>query len=107
MHPGSTQPSVVNISLVRLTWEQCCELLSSTLDLSGTPAAKGIADPIRQKGVDNLRLQPQDGRPQPAKLRTFLRCKIYSYQWSQDGKNLAFVRAESPSGLVLIQEGQK
>ena len=42
-----------------------------------------------------------------AAITNFSALKIYSYQWSQDGKNIAFVRGESPSDLVLIQDAQK
>ena len=71
-----------------------------------SPDGKGVAYPIREKGVDNLRLQPLDGGP-GRQITHFSALKIYSYQWSQDGKNLAFVRGESPSDLVLIQDAQK
>jgi eukaryotic-like serine/threonine-protein kinase len=71
-----------------------------------SPDGKGVAYPIREKGVDNLWLQPLDGGP-GRQITNFSALKIYSYQWSQDGKNLAFVRGESPSDLVLIQDAQK
>ena len=41
------------------------------------------------------------------KITNFSALKIYSYQWSQDGKNLALVRGESQSDLVLIHDSQK
>jgi len=71
-----------------------------------SPDGKGIVYPIREKGVDNLWLQPLDGGP-GRQITNFSALKIYSYQWSQDGKSLAFVRGESPSDLVLIQDAQK
>ena len=71
-----------------------------------SPDGKGVAYPIREKGVDNLWLQPLDGGP-GRRITNISALKIYSYQWSQDGKNLAFVRGESPSDLVLIQAAQK
>jgi Tol biopolymer transport system component len=71
-----------------------------------SPDGKGVAYPIREKGVDNLWLQPLDGGP-GRQITNFSALKIYSYQWSQDGKNLALVRGESPSDLVLIQDAQK
>ena len=71
-----------------------------------SPDGKGVVYPIREKGVDNLWLQPLDGGP-GRQITNFSALKIYSYQWSQDGKNLAFVRGESPSDLVLIQDSQK
>ena len=71
-----------------------------------SPDGKGIVYPVREKGVDNLWLQPLDGRP-GRELTNFTSLKIYSYQWSPDGKSLALVRGDSPSDLVLIQESQK
>jgi eukaryotic-like serine/threonine-protein kinase len=71
-----------------------------------SPDGKGVVYPIREKGVDNLWLQPLDGGP-GRQITNFTALKIYSYQWSHDGKNLAFVRGESPTDLVLIQDTQK
>jgi Tol biopolymer transport system component len=71
-----------------------------------TPDGKGIVYPIREKGVDNLWVQPLDGGP-GRQLTNFTALKIYSYQWAADGKNLALVRGDSPSDLVLIQDSQK
>jgi len=71
-----------------------------------SPDGKGIVYPIREKGVDNLWVQPLDGGP-GRQLTNFAALKIYSYQWSPDGKSLALVRGDSPSDLVLIQDSQK
>jgi len=71
-----------------------------------SPDGKGIVYPIREKGVDNLWQQPLDGGP-GRQITNFPSLKIYSYQWSPDGKSLALVRGDSPSDLVLIQDGQK
>ncbi len=70
-----------------------------------SPDGKGIVYPIREKGVDNLWMQPLDGGP-GRQLTNFTALKIYSYQWSPDGKSLALVRGDSPSDLVLIQDSQ-
>ncbi|HLZ39674.1 MAG TPA: protein kinase [Candidatus Sulfotelmatobacter sp.] len=70
-----------------------------------SPDGKGIVYPVREKGVDNLWLQPLDGGPS-RQLTNFASLKIYSYQWSPDGKSLALVRGDSPSDLVLIQNSQ-
>jgi len=67
-----------------------------------SPDSKGIVYPVREKGVDNLWLQPLDGGP-GRQLTNFGSLKIYSYQWSPDGKSLALVRGDSPSDLVFIQ----
>jgi eukaryotic-like serine/threonine-protein kinase len=71
-----------------------------------SPDGKGIVYPVREKGVDNLWLQPLDGSP-GRRLTNFGFLKIYSYQWSPDGKSLALVRGDSPSDLVLIQNSQR
>jgi Tol biopolymer transport system component len=70
-----------------------------------SPDGKAIVYPIREKGVDNLWRQPLDGSP-VRQLTNFTSLKIYSYQWSPDGKSLALVRGDSPSDLVLIQNAQ-
>src|ERR1700690_265246 len=67
------------------------------------PDGKGFVYPVRDKGVDNLYLQPLDGSP-ARQLTNFTSLKIYSYQWSPDGKMLALVRGDSPSDLVLIKD---
>ncbi len=71
-----------------------------------SPDGKSIVYPIREKGVDNLWLQPLDGGP-GRQITNFASLKIYSYQWSPDGKSLALVRGDSPSDLVLIQDSQE
>jgi eukaryotic-like serine/threonine-protein kinase len=71
-----------------------------------SPDGKGIVYPVREKGLDNLWLQPLDGGP-GRQLTNFNLLRIYSYQWSRDGKSLALVRGDSPSDLVLIQNSQR
>ena len=71
-----------------------------------SPDGKGFVYPIRDKGVDNLYLQPLDGGA-GRQLTNFTSLKIYSYQWSADGKKLALVRGDTPSDLVLIKDAQK
>jgi len=73
---------------------------------SFSPDGKGIVYPIREKGVDNLWLQPLDGGA-GRQLTTFSSLKIYYYQWTVDGKSLALVRGDSPSDLVLIQDSRR
>lgn len=71
-----------------------------------SPDGKSAVYPIREKGVSNLWLQPLDGGP-GHQLTNFTSLKIYSYQWTSDGKGLALVRGDSPSDLVLIHDAQK
>jgi Tol biopolymer transport system component len=70
-----------------------------------SPDGKGFVYPIREKGVDNLYFQPLDGGT-GRQLTNFTSLKIYSYQWSLDGKSLALVRGDSPSDLVLIKDAK-
>jgi len=71
-----------------------------------SPDGKGIVYPIRDKGVDNLWLQPLEGG-NGRQITNFPSLKIYSYQWSPDGKRLALVRGDTLSDLVLIQDVNK
>jgi Tol biopolymer transport system component len=71
-----------------------------------SPDGRAIVYPIREHGTDNLWLQPLDGGPSRV-LTRFTSLRIYSYQWSVDGKRLALVRGDAPSDLVLIQETAK
>jgi serine/threonine protein kinase len=99
-----------NISLVSLDSGQVLRMFEYDPRRQGqprfSPDGKGIVYPVREKGVDNLWLQPLDGGP-GRELTNFASLKIYSYQWSPDGKSLALVRGDSPSDLVLIQETLK
>src|ERR1700694_980348 len=99
-----------NISLVSLDSGELLRTLEYDPRHEGqlrfSPDGKGIVYPVREKGVDNLWLQPLDGGP-GRELTNFTSLKIYSYQWSPNGKNLALVRGDSPSDLVLIQNSQR
>ena len=77
-----------------------------TGQLRFAPDGKAIVYAIREKDVDNLWLQPLDGNPGHP-LTNFDSRKIFSYQWSLDGKHLALVRGDSPSDVVLIQDAKK
>ncbi|MGA8151988.1 MAG: hypothetical protein WB952_13635 [Terriglobales bacterium] len=98
------------ISLVSLDSGQIQQTLQYDSRHSGqlrfSPDGKGIVYPVREKGVDNLWLQPIAGGV-GRQITNFSSLKIYSYQWSLDGKGLALVRGDSPSDLVLIQDAQK
>jgi len=99
-----------NISLVSLDSGQITKILQYDSRHIGplrlSPDGKSVVYPIREKGVDNLWLQPLDGSA-GHQLTNFPSLKIYSYQWSPDSKSLALVRGDSPSDLVLIQDTQK
>ncbi|HEX8816344.1 MAG TPA: protein kinase [Terriglobales bacterium] len=74
--------------------------------LSFAPDGKGVIYPVREKSVDNLWVQPIAGGP-AHQLTNFDSLKIYYYNWSLDGKSIAFVRGDTPSDLVLIQDTGK
>jgi len=99
-----------NITLVSLESGQVLRTFEYDLRHQGqlrfSPDGKGIVYPVRKKDVDNLWLQPLDGSV-GHQLTNFSSLKIYSYQWSPDGKSLALVRGDSPSDLVLIRDSQK
>ncbi|HTS56470.1 MAG TPA: protein kinase, partial [Terriglobales bacterium] len=98
------------ISLVSLDSGDILRTLDYDVRHSGplqfSPDGKGIVYPVREKGVDNLWLQPLDGSA-GRQLTNFTALRIYSYQWSPDGKSLALIRGDSPSDLVLIQNQKK
>ena len=99
-----------NISLISLSSGQ----VTRTFDydprhngtLQFTPDGKGIVYPIRDKAADNLWLQPLAGGS-GHQITNYTSLRIYSYQWSPDGKRLALVRGDTPSDLVLIQDVNK
>ena len=99
-----------NISLISLISRQITRTFEYDPRHNGSlqfsPDGKGIVYPIRDKGVDNLWLQPLDGGS-GHQVTNYTSLKIYSYQWSPDGKRLALVRGDSPSDLVLIQDVNK
>jgi Tol biopolymer transport system component len=71
-----------------------------------TPDGKGFVYPIRDKGVDNLWLQPLDSSP-GRQFTNFTSRKIYGYQWSADGQQLALMRGDAPSDLVLVGDARQ
>jgi serine/threonine protein kinase len=99
-----------NISLISLTAGQVTRSFdydprhNGTLEFS--PDGKGIVYPIRDKDADNLWLQPLEGGS-AHQITNYTSLRIYSYQWSPDGKRLALVRGDTPSDLVLIRDSKK
>jgi Tol biopolymer transport system component len=71
--------------------------------LSFTPDGKSIAYIIRDRGVDNIFVQPVDGSPGHA-ITNFTSDNISQFQWSPDGKTLAVARTHNTSDVVLLRE---
>ena len=57
-------------------------------------------------GVSNIWAQPLTGGP-PRPVTTFTFDRIFSYAWSRDGKQLAVVRGDTLSDVVLISGFQQ
>jgi len=67
---------------------------------------KAVVYTVRDKGVDNLWLQPLDGGP--GKLQTnFTSERIWDFHWSPDGSRLALVRGHFESDVVLMRDQGK
>ena len=99
-----------DISLINFETGQVMRTLQYDSRHSGqlrfSPDGKAIVYPIREKNVDNLWLQPLDGNT-ARYLTHFTSLRIASYRWSADGKQLAMVRGDAPSDLVLIQDSAR
>jgi Tol biopolymer transport system component len=99
-----------NISLLSLETGKIIRMMEYDPRQNGlvrfAPDGKSIVYVIREKGVDNLWSQPLDGG-RGHQLTNFTSLKIYSYQWSPDGKSLVFVRGDSPTDVALIQDQKK
>ncbi|MDE3136527.1 MAG: PD40 domain-containing protein, partial [Acidobacteriota bacterium] len=63
---------------------------------------KALSYKIREKGVDNIWIQPLDGKP-GHQLTKFTSEQIQEFQWSPDGKSLAVLRGHINSNVVLLQ----
>ena len=73
--------------------------------LSFSPDGKAVVYAIRENGVDNLWLQPLDGKP-GRQITTFGSEQIVEFHWSPDGKSLGILRGHTDSDVVLIRESE-
>ena len=67
------------------------------------PDGKGVAYLIREKGVDNLWVQPLDGSAK-RQLTHFSSELISSFAFSPDGGKVAFDRGHSESDAILLRD---
>jgi eukaryotic-like serine/threonine-protein kinase len=67
------------------------------------PSGKAIVYLIREKGVDNLWVQPLDGTPR-RQLTHFTAERISGYAFSKDGAQIGFKRGHNESDAVLLRD---
>ncbi|HYS23756.1 MAG TPA: hypothetical protein VER56_07460, partial [Candidatus Eisenbacteria bacterium] len=70
--------------------------------LAFMPSGKAILYAVREKGVDNLWVQPLDGSAR-RQLTHFTSEKIGGYKYSKDGTRLAVGRGHADSDAVLLR----
>jgi eukaryotic-like serine/threonine-protein kinase len=71
--------------------------------LAFTPDGKGIVYAVREKGVDNLWLQPLGGGAH-RQLTHFKKGKIFRFVYSLDGSKIAIEAGETESDAVLLHD---
>ena len=74
-------------------------------ELAYAPDGKGIAYLVREKGVDNLWLQPLDGGPH-RQLTHFKKDRIFRFVFSRDGSKIAIESGEQESDAVLLHDNR-
>ena len=72
-------------------------------ELAFTPDGKGVVYLVREKGVDNLWLQPLDGAPH-RQLTHFKKDKTFRFVFSPDGSKIAMECGELESDAVLLHD---
>jgi len=75
-------------------------------DPSFAPDGKGVVYVIREKGVDNLWLQPLDGKPHH-QLTHFKKDRIFRFVFSPDGSQIAIETGDVESDAVLLHDESK
>lgn len=74
--------------------------------LAFTPDGKGVVYVVREKGVDNLWLQPLGGAARRP-LTHFKKNQIFRYAYSPDGSKIAIESGETESDAVLLHDSSK
>jgi Tol biopolymer transport system component len=72
-------------------------------ELVFTPDGKAIVYVVREKGVDNLWLQPLDGKPR-RQLTHFKTNRSFRFAFSPDGSKIAMERGQTESDAVLLRD---
>jgi Tol biopolymer transport system component len=67
------------------------------------PDGKSVAYVIRDKGVDNIFVQPLNGSS-GHQITNFTSDHIAQFHWSPDGRTLAVVHTHNTSDVVLLRE---
>ena len=74
--------------------------------LTFAPDGKGAVYVVREKGVDNLWLQPLDGGPH-RQLTHFKKDKTFRFVFSPDGSKIAMECGEAESDAVMLHDESK
>jgi len=72
-------------------------------EIAFTPDGKSVVYTVREKGVDNLWLQPLDGS-HFRQLTHYTAERIFSYRFSRDGARIAIERGHAESDAVLLRD---
>ncbi len=75
-------------------------------DLAYAPDGKGIVYVVREKGVDNLWLQPLDGTMH-RQLTHFKKDRTFRFVYSRDGSKIAIESGEQESDAVLLHDNRR
>ena len=75
-------------------------------EIAYAPDGKGVVYVVREKGVDNLWLQPLDGKAR-RQLTHSKKDKIFRFVFSPDGSRVAIESGEAESDAVLLHDESK
>jgi Tol biopolymer transport system component len=90
-----------------LSLEPDSRLRVSGLGIQFAPDGKALAYTITdEKNVDNLWLQPLDGKP-GHQLTQFHSDSIFAFRWSPDQKRLHVTRGHTESDVILLRDTSK
>jgi Tol biopolymer transport system component/predicted Ser/Thr protein kinase len=107
----ATKIASLKLALAGLGSKQPPRLTPINQDFSGgqlvfTDEGKAVAYRIREKGVDNIWVQPLAGGA-GHQLTHFTNGHVGEFAWSPDGKKLAVLRSHTTSDVVLLRAGQR